>query len=158
ADALAAANYDKEDWLGEVERLSARAGSVESTLAARVWLRIARIYRLEGITDAADGDALEKGGDHDPQNEQANLPLEAAYGAEKKFDDIVALHEKRASAGADQRQQGDLYRRFASMWAMRWNDLDRSADFYRKALQAYYGDGISQGATFPGHLAAFGFL
>ena len=44
------------------------------------------------------------------------------------------------------------------MWALRWNDVERSAYFYRKALQSYYGDGISQGATFLGHLAAFGFL
>src|SRR5688572_7193597 len=158
ADALAAANYDKEDWLGEVERLHKRADSVDSYLAARIWLRIARIYRLEGITDQAYVDALHKVVANEAQHEQANFLLEGALGVLRRFDEIQKLHESRAYACADEREQADCYKRFASMWALRWNDVERSALFYRKALEAYYGDGMAQGATFPGHLAAFSFL
>ena len=79
---------------------------------------------------------------NEPQHEQANFLLEGALGAQKRFDDIVKLHESRAFACADERDQAELYRRFASMWALRWNDVERSAYFYRKALQAYYSEGI----------------
>src|SRR4051812_7485011 len=53
SDAVAAANYDKEDWMGEVERLQKQTEKSDTALAARIWLRIARIYRLEGIVDDA---------------------------------------------------------------------------------------------------------
>ncbi len=158
ADALAAANYEKEDWLGDVERLQKQAEASDSQLAGRIWLRIARIYRLEGITDAGYTDALKKVVANDPQNEQANFLLEGALGAAKQFDEIVKLHEQRAYASADEREQAELYRRFASTWALRFNDVERSAQFYRSALEKYYGDGLDQGAQFPGHLAAFAFL
>ncbi|HZS42590.1 MAG TPA: hypothetical protein VFF06_37425, partial [Polyangia bacterium] len=137
ADALAAANYDREDWLGQVERLQKQAEQSDSSLAARIHLRVARIYRLEGITDAAYIEALQRVVANDPQNEQANFLLEGALGAAKQFDEIVKLHDKRAYACADEREQADLYRGFASMWALRWNDVDRSARFYGQALEKY---------------------
>ncbi len=158
SDALAAANYDKEDWLAEVERLQKQAEKSDSQLAARIWLRIARIYRLEGVTDDSYIEALGHVVENEPQQDQANFLLEGALGALKRFDEIVKLHEKRVYACADERDQADLCRGFASMWALRWNDVDRSAQFYRQALEKYYGDGLSQGAKFPGHLAAFSFL
>ncbi|MFI5289863.1 MAG: hypothetical protein ACHQ17_09450, partial [Polyangia bacterium] len=158
SDALAAASYDKEDWLGEVERLQTQAEKSDSGLAARIWLRVARIYRLEGVTDDAYVGALGHVVQNEPQQEQANFLLEGALGAAKRWDDIVKLHEKRIYAAADERDQAELCRTFASMWALRWNDVDRSAAFYRQALEKYYGDGFSQGAQFPGHLAAFSFL
>ena len=157
-DALSAANYDREDWLGEAERLTKQAEKADSATAARIMLRVARIYRLEVPADPAYIDALQKVVQNEPQHEQANFLLEGALGAQKRFDDIVKLHESRAFACADEREQAELYRRFASMWALRWNDVERSAHFYRKALQAYYSEGVSQGAQFLGHLAAFGFL
>src|SRR5262245_18446778 len=70
-DAQAAASYDREDWLGDVERLQHAAEKVDSSQAARIHLRIARVYRLEGITDAAYIEALQKVVANDPQNEQA---------------------------------------------------------------------------------------
>jgi tetratricopeptide (TPR) repeat protein len=127
-DALAAANYDQEDWLGQVERLQKHAQASDSYLGARIYLRIARIYRLEGITDNDYIEALNKVVANEPQNEQANFLLEGALGALKRFDEIQKLHEKRAYAAPDEREQADVYRRFASMWALRWNDVDRSAN------------------------------
>ncbi|HWE29273.1 MAG TPA: hypothetical protein VHB97_14790, partial [Polyangia bacterium] len=157
-DALAAANYDREDWLGEAERLTKQAEKADSSAAARIMLRVARIYRMEVPADPEYLNALHKVVANEPQHEQANFLIEGALGAQKRFDDIVKLHESRAFASADERDQAELYRRFASMWALRWNDVERSAHFYRKALQAYYSEGVSQGAQFLGHLAAFGFL
>jgi golgin subfamily B member 1 len=157
-DALAAANYDREDWLGEAERLTKQAEKADSSAAARIMLRVARIYRMEVPADPEYLNALHRVVVNEPQHEQANFLIEGALGAQKRFDEIVKLHESRAFACADEREQAELYRRFASMWALRWNDVERSAYFYRKALQAYYGDGLSQGAQFLGHLAAFGFL
>ncbi|MGZ3440256.1 MAG: hypothetical protein ACXVDD_12105, partial [Polyangia bacterium] len=157
-DALSAANYDREDWLGEAERLTKQAEKADSGTAARIMLRVARIYRLEVPADPAYLEALHRVVANEPQHEQANFLLEGALGSQKRFDDIVKLHESRAFACADEREQAELYRRFASMWALRWNDVERSAYFYRKALQSYYSDGLQQGAQFLGHLAAFGFL
>src|SRR4051794_27500073 len=50
-DALSAANYDRDDWLGEAERLSKQAEKVDSGTAARILLRVARIYRMEVPAD-----------------------------------------------------------------------------------------------------------
>src|SRR6185436_6039904 len=108
--------------------------------------------------DPAYIETLKKVVANEPQHEQANFLLEGALGAQQKWDEIVELHAKRAYALADEKDQADLYRRFASVWALRFKDLDRAAAFYRKALQAYYGEGAREGAAFPGHLAAFGFL
>ncbi|HEX8953252.1 MAG TPA: hypothetical protein VF945_15465, partial [Polyangia bacterium] len=157
-DALAAANYDREDWLGEAERLTKQSEKADSSAAARIMLRVARIYRMEVPADPEYLNALHRVVVNEPQHEQANFLIEGALGAQKRFDEIVKLHENRAFAAADERDQAELYRRFASMWALRWNDVERSAYFYRKALQAYYSDGLAQGAQFLGHLAAFGFL
>ncbi len=156
ADALAAANYDREDWLSEVERLEKHAQSTDSYLAARIYLRVARIYRLEGVTDKAYIDVLQKVVANEPQHQQANFLLEAALAGEKQFDELVAVQEKRAFACPDDRERSDLYRHFAAMWALRWNDAERSAHFYRRALETFYADG--QGIAFPGHLAAFAFV
>src|SRR5579859_5369784 len=109
-DALAAANYDQEDWLSEVERLQKHAQASDSYLAARIYLRIARIYRLEGITDNSYIEALQKVVANEPQNEQANFLLEGALGSQKRFDEIQKLHEQRAYAAPDEREQADVYR------------------------------------------------
>ncbi len=158
ADALATVNYDKDDWLGEAERLQKQAEKSSSSLAARIYLRIARIYRLEVPTDPAYIEMLRKVVQNEPQHDQANFLLEGALGAKQAWDEIVAIQDQRAYALADEKDQADLYRRFASLWALRFKDLERAATYYRKALQSYYGDGATQGAAFPGHLAAFGFL
>ena len=158
ADALAAANYDKDDWMGEADRLLKQAEKSPTALAARIYLRIARIYHQEVPTDAGYLDMLRKVVANDAQHDQANFILSGALGQAQAWDEIVALQDKRAYALADEKDQAELYRQFASEWALRWKDLERAAHFYRKALQSYYGDGARDGAVFPGHLAAFGFL
>jgi len=159
-DAIAAASYDKEDWQGEVERLQKQAGKAEKNdkgLASRIWLRIARIYRLEGEDKkdpAAYSKALGKVVDADAQNVIANFLLEGALGAEKRFDDIVALHEWRLKNAESDKERAELSRRFASVWVLRFSDDQRAAKFYQQALETTYAGGLD----FPGHLAAFSFL
>ena len=150
ADALAAANYDREDWLGEVERLQKQAEKSDSSLAARIYLRIARIYRLEGITD--DGVHRGAAARSWPTSRRTSRPTSCSRARSARPSASTRsseLHEKRAYACADEREQADLYRRFASMWALRWNDVERSAHFYRQALETYYGDGAAPGRAVP---------
>jgi tetratricopeptide (TPR) repeat protein len=162
SDALAAANYDREDWEGEVERLRKQVEHVaqknDAALAARIWLRIARIHRLQNVVDGPYIEALQKVVAAEPQHEHANFLLELALAAQKRHDDIFALHNARLDAAADGRQRAELARKFASVWALRLADVERAASFYRRALEAYYADGVKGGAQFPGHLAAFSFL
>src|SRR5262249_6363702 len=90
---------------------------------------------------------------YDLNDEEANFLLERVLSARGEWEAIVDLHERRAQTpGAD---RAGLYRRFASVWGLRWNDAARSAAFYGKALEAYYQNGVEQ---FPGHVAAFEFL
>src|SRR4029078_2927215 len=96
---------DKENVCSEVERLSKHAQASDSYLAARIYLRIARIYRLEGITDNAYVEAPEDVATTASQNEQANFLLEGALGASKRFVEIETLTAARASAAPDEREQ-----------------------------------------------------
>src|SRR5262249_239382 len=52
-DALAAATYDVEDWVTQVETLSMQAEKADSQTAARMCLRAARILHLEMPDDPA---------------------------------------------------------------------------------------------------------
>jgi tetratricopeptide (TPR) repeat protein len=155
ADAYAAASYDKDEWIDAADRLTKQAAKQEPATAARIFLRVARIYQVEMPGDPQYAEALRKVLGNDPQHETANFLFEGFLAAAGRQDDIVQLHEARARLAVDDKTRTALYRRFASTWALRFNDLERSALFYRKALEAYYGNGVEQ---FPGHLAAFGFL
>src|SRR5262249_19203232 len=59
-DALRAGGYDREDWESEAQRLSKQAEKTDSATAARIMLRVARIYRMEVPTDARYIEALQK--------------------------------------------------------------------------------------------------
>ena len=158
-DALRAANYDREDWLGEAERLHQAGG--EGGLGDGGAHHAARRAHLSARGAGGSGvhrGAAARSSPTSRSTSRRTSCSRARSARSKRFDEIVKLHENRAFACADEREQAELYRRFASMWALRWNDVERSAHFYRKALQAYYGDGRRQGAQFLGHLAAFGFL
>ena len=148
-----------EDWLGEAERLQKQAEKSDSAAAARIMLRVARIYRLEVLTDRRLRRRAAEGRGRTSRSTSRRTSCSKARSARRSASTTSSSCTRSApSPCADEREQAELYRRFASMWALRWNDVDRSAHFYRKALQAYYGDGVAQGAQFPGHLAAFGFL
>ena len=161
ADAYAAATYDREDWIDATERLAKQAAKSDAATAARIYLRIARIYNTEVPGDAQYESALRKVIDSEPENEQAHFLLEGVLGTTGRVDDLVKLHEQRAAAAGDESRRAVLYQHFASTWALRIADKERAAHFYRKALETSYrlGSAGSNGiGSFPGHLAAFGFL
>ena len=76
-DALAAANYDRDDWIAEVEKLGVLAEKADSMTAARMCLRAARILNMEMPDDAAYEQTLRRVLSNDPQNESANYLYEA---------------------------------------------------------------------------------
>ncbi|HEY3356303.1 MAG TPA: hypothetical protein VGQ83_23830, partial [Polyangia bacterium] len=152
AEALAVALADAGNWLQEAERLQAEAETADTTTAARLLLRVARILALEVPDDPAYEETLKRVLANDPQNVEANFLLEQHLALKQRMDEIADLHEKRAFAVADEHERAALYRTFASLWALRWNDEERMAGFYRKALESYYSEGVED---FPGHLAAF---
>jgi tetratricopeptide (TPR) repeat protein len=154
-EALATANYDKEDWLSEVERLSAEADKKDSATAARICLRAARILHMEMPEDPAYEQMLRRVLKYDPQNESANFLLEALFANANRWDDLAKQHELRAYAAADDHERAALYRKFALEWVQRFKDRERAAVFFAKALSAAFDNGAH---ALPSQVAAFSLL
>ncbi len=154
-DALAATEYDQDEWLEEVERLSAAAEKGNSATAARMCLRAARILHIEMPDDPSYEQMLRRVLSYEPQNENANFLLEALLAKAKRWEDLVEHHEKRAYAVADDGDRAGLYRKFALEWAQRFQDRERAAAFFAKALSAAYENGADK---LPSQPAAFSLL
>ncbi len=161
ADALAATNYDREDWLSEAERLMgagrAKQGS-DPAMAARIWFRAARIFHIEAKTDPQFEECLRAVIALQPQHEMANFLLEKILAEQSRFDEIVALQEKRIESLADVQAKIDLSKRIGNMWLLRWKDKERAARFYGRSLNLTYRGTVDASKAFPGHLAAFNML
>lgn len=161
ADALAATQYDRDDWNGEVERLLAQADRVannDASLASRVYLRAGRILHLEAANDPRLEQVLRNVVALAPQQEMANFLLEKTLAAQNRYDEIVALQDQRIDALEDAQEQIDLAKRIGNMWLLRWKDRDRAAHFYGRALLSTYAGSVDAAQAFPGHLAAFSLL
>ena len=161
ADALAATNYDREDWLSEAERLmgAARARQAgDPAMAARMWFRAARIFHIEAKTDPQFEECLRGVISLSPQHEMANFLLEKILAEQSRFDEIVALEEKRIDSLGDVQSKIDLSKRIGNMWLLRWKDKERAVRFYGRALTLTYRGTVDAGKAFPGHLAAFNVL
>lgn len=161
ADALAATNYDREDWLSEAERLmgvgQAKQGS-DPVMAARVWFRAARIFHIEAKTDPHFEECLRAVVVLAPQHEMANFFLEKVLAEQNRFDEIVGLEEHRVDSVGDVQSKIDLAKRIGNMWLLRWKDRERAARFYSRALTLAYRGSVEAATAFPGHLAAFNLL
>jgi tetratricopeptide (TPR) repeat protein len=154
-DALAAAQYDTDDWLGEVERLGREADQADSQTAARMCLRAARILHIEMPEDPAYEDMLRRVLSYEPQNENGNFLFEALLAKKERWDELSAHHDKRAYAAADESDKAALYRKFALEWVQRFRDRERAAFFFAKALEAAYENGADK---LPSQVAAFALL
>jgi tetratricopeptide (TPR) repeat protein len=154
-EALATAQYDREDWIAEVERLQAEADKRDSATAARICLRAARILHIEMPEDPAYEQMLRRVLKNDPQNESANFLLEALFAKTERWDDLAKQHEMRAYAAADESERAALYRKFALEWVQRFKDRERAAQFFTKALAAAYENGAHK---LPSQVAAFSLL
>ncbi|RMH41316.1 MAG: hypothetical protein D6689_11425, partial [Deltaproteobacteria bacterium] len=151
-DALAAAEYDPELWADTVDRLVAEADKADSTTAARMLLRAARIVRNEGGDEDTYERLLKRVLEFDPQNEHANFAYELLLAQRERWDDLEQLHERRAYAAADDATRAALYRKFALEWVQRFKDRVRAAKFFAKAMEAASQNGAPPP---PAQVAAF---
>ena len=161
ADAVAATNYDREDWLSEAEKLMGRAapsnssdrrwrrgfGSVpraSSTSRPRPILSSRRCLRA--VTSLA------------PQHEMANFLLERF--SPSRIGLMKSLRSKKSASTDSPTMQAkiDLAKRIGNMWLLRWKDKERAARFYGRALNLAYRGTVEASKAFPGHLAAFNLL
>src|SRR5215470_13804016 len=154
-DALAAANYDRDDWIAEVEKLGVLAEKADSMTAARMCLRAARILNMEMPDAAAYEQTLRRVLQNDPQNESANYLFEAMLAKKERWEELAKHQEKRAFAVAGEADRAQLYRKFALGWMQRFKDRDRGAAFFAKALQTAYANGAEK---LRGQVAAFALL
>ncbi len=161
ADALAACRYDREDWLSEAERLTGQAKRLSGTdpvTAARVWLRAARIYHIEAKADPGFEECLRAAVALQPQHEMVNFLLEKILAEQGRFDEIIALQDKRIDGVQGDQAKIDLAKRIGNMWLLRWKDKERASRFYGRALTMTYRGAVEAHKAFPGHLAAFSLL
>ncbi|HKE19803.1 MAG TPA: tetratricopeptide repeat protein, partial [Kofleriaceae bacterium] len=134
-DALAAAEYDPDDWIDAVERLSNDAPRFDTITAARMLLRAARIVHLETPEDALYEKLLRQVLVNDPQNEPANFLYESLLSRTARWDDLEKHHLDRAIAVAEDSARAGLYRQFALEWVQRFKDRERGARFFAKAIE-----------------------
>jgi golgin subfamily B member 1 len=134
-DALAAAEYDPEDWIDAVERLSTDAQRFDPTTAARMLLRAARIVHLETPDDALYEKLLKQVLVHDPQNESANFLYESLLSRTERWEELEMHHLGRAIAVVEDSARAGLYRQFALEWVQRFKDRERGARFFAKAIE-----------------------
>ncbi len=153
-DAVAAADYDPESWLDLVEKLQSDAERADSSTAARMLLRAARIIHQEVPGDPMYEDLLRGALANDAQNESANFLFESLLAAQERWDELEKHHQKRAYAAPDDTTRAALYRRFALEWVQRFKDRSRGAAFFTRAIES----ALEDGAAFPSLVAAFGLL
>ncbi|MBW2731252.1 MAG: tetratricopeptide repeat protein, partial [Deltaproteobacteria bacterium] len=153
-EALATVSYDPEGWDQVVAPLVQQVEHVPAEQGARLLVRAARIYNFEAPEDSEREVLLRRACIVDPQNESASFLLEKLLHEQNRQEEIVELHELRASA-AEVDERGSVCREIGSQWAIRFVDVSKTARFYERALQSFYDDGAE---PFPGHLAAFNLL
>ncbi|KAB2904204.1 MAG: hypothetical protein F9K40_07020, partial [Kofleriaceae bacterium] len=142
-DAVAALNYDPDEWAEQVERLAEDSSRFDDAMAARMLLRAARILRLEKPDDPRFERLLERVFEKDVDEPSANAMYEALLAGEQRWDDLERHHERRANHARDAAQRADRYRGFALVWLQRFKDRDRSARFAARALDSAAANGAS---------------
>jgi len=155
-DAIAAAEYDQEIWTDIVDKLSAEADKADSSTAARMLLRAARMLLREGGDDGKLEALVRRSLEFDPQSASANFLLESLMVRQERLDELAEHHEKRAYAVADDDERAELYRRFALEWVQRFKDRERAAAFFAKAMQSAGQNGVQ--SSLVGHVAGFSLL
>ena len=142
-DALAAANYDPEAWMEDVERLTEESERSDSVLAARMLLRAARIVRLEDPDNELYEKLLKQSLANDPQNDSANFLYEALLSGRETWDELEEHHGKRIYAAAEDAEKAELARVFALEWVQRFHDRERAAKFFAQAIAHSTQNGAS---------------
>ncbi|MFH1130436.1 MAG: tetratricopeptide repeat protein, partial [Pseudomonadota bacterium] len=154
AEIIATLDYDKENWRSAVAELAEQAALAEdSETSVQLYVRAARICNVEEPEEEVQEVLLRQALEKAPHDQTVNFMLEGLLAEHGRNSEIMELHEKRASLVSSD-EQAELYRAFASQWAIRFVDLPTTAVFYDRALNSCY----TSSDFFPGHLAAFAFL
>ncbi len=151
-DAIAAAGYDDEFWEDTVERLCEESKGADSTTAARMLLRAARILHMEAPQDERYEALLRNVLEYDAQNESANALFESLLIKSKRVEELDSHYERRAYAAPDENTQAKLYRRFGLDWIQHFQDQERAARYFAKAIEAGGDNGVVE---IPSLIAAF---
>ncbi len=132
--------YEKTDRWGELEELIQRRLDIAETQADRIAARV-RLARLADQRLGRREEAIEQLREileEDPKNDEALDELERLYGADERWQDLVALLETRA---ADAQSNGDVQReldvlvRLGSVHVERLGDSEQAIAIYQRVLQ-----------------------
>ena len=143
-EAIAAARYEDEQWDETVDRLRDEAQQADSTTAARMLLRAARILHLAAPSDERYEQILRRVLEFDAQNESGNFLYETLLAESERLEELAQHQDRRAYAAPDDSASAILYRRFAFGWIQRRDDKERGAKYFAKAIEASAENGIIQ--------------
>lgn len=133
-DAIAAASYDADGWIDDVERLSEDAKGADSETAARMLLRAARIVLHETPDDAMFEQLLTEALLNNPNDVAANDLLEKLLSGAERWEDLEAQHRRRFESAAESDKIA-LAEQLALRWLARFHDRDRAAMFFQQAIE-----------------------
>lgn len=142
-DAVAALNYDPDEWADQVERLAEDSARFDDATAARMLLRAARILRLEAPEDPRLEQLLRRVFEKDLDEPSANAMFEALLAQAQRWDELEQHHQRRVEAAGDSAARADGYRGFALVWLQRFKDRERAGRFAARALDAAAANGAA---------------
>ena len=132
---MAALSYDAEFWTDEIERLTEDAARFDSAMASRMLLRAARIMRLQVPDNAGLEGLLRQVLGHDIDEPSANFMLESLLSAAQRWTELEAHHDARVKHASDVALKIERCRGFGLQWLQRFKDRERSARFFKQAVQ-----------------------
>ena len=133
-DAIAAASYDANSWIDDVERLTQEAADADPDTAARMLLRAARIVFHETPDDEMYENLLNESLELNPEGKAANYLYEKLLSAAERWDELEKHHDRRLLAAEEDEQLG-LAEQFGLEWVQRHRDRGRAAKFFKKAIE-----------------------
>lgn len=139
-EALAAAVYDPEFWLDEVDRLVDDASRHQGAAAARMLVRAARILRMEMSEDPKFEEVVKKALEAELDEPSANFMYETILTAKGRLDELQAHQLLRANAVPDQKAARLV--RFGLEWIARYKDKARALVFFEQGLRELVAGGV----------------
>lgn len=169
ADLFEQINYDRGQWeeafasinekikeLCGVDDPAAAETKDKGREVSRLYLRAARIMQQESPDNELIPPYLFKSLDADPLCNDAGYLAELQLTERGHLPFVQRLQDRRAEAVNDPERRAELFRQFASVWLVRYNNPETSAYFARKALELFYSP--SEFAVPTDHIASFRLL
>jgi tetratricopeptide (TPR) repeat protein len=134
-EALAAATYDENEWIDDVERLADDAEDADSNTAGRMLLRAARIVFHETPEDERYEELLKMSLVNNPQAKATNYLYEKLLSTAERWKELEEHHDRRIYAAADDEEKMDLSEQFGLEWVQRFKDRERAAKYFKLAIE-----------------------